>query len=280
MLGKLMKYEFKATARLFIPMYLILLVLSSVNRVLLELSGYSTNFTLFPAGSTLQNIFEMLAGTTTMIYVLAIFAVLFLTFIIFVYRFYKNLLGDEGYLMMTLPVKPSQHLWAKLHTSLIWTICSALACCLSLVILLINADGVEWMVKNLPEMFRLMFQIDSVEKVHIIFYIIELAAVMVIGVYSGVMFYYACLAIGHRMSRKHKLLSAVGAYLIISFAMQVIGVILLIISGSVFDFSFMNLPAEWIFHIMMIASMLMGIAEFAVFFLITNNIPVSYTHLV
>ena len=38
MLGKLMKYEFKATARLFIPMYLILLVLSSVNRVLLELT--------------------------------------------------------------------------------------------------------------------------------------------------------------------------------------------------------------------------------------------------
>ncbi len=109
MLGKLMKYEFKATARLFIPMYLILLVLSSVNWVLLELSGYSTNFTLFPAGSTLQNIFEMLAGTTTMIYVLAIFAVLFLTFIIFVYRFYKNLLGGR-YLMMTLPVKPSQHL--------------------------------------------------------------------------------------------------------------------------------------------------------------------------
>lgn len=38
---------------------------------------------------------------------------LVVTAVILIQRFYKNLLGSEGYLMFTLPVTVSQHLFSK-----------------------------------------------------------------------------------------------------------------------------------------------------------------------
>lgn len=48
------------------------------------------------------------------LYAMFLCAVVVITFIVILLRFYKNLLQNEGYLMNMLPVKSWQHITAKL----------------------------------------------------------------------------------------------------------------------------------------------------------------------
>ena len=106
MLGKLMKYEFKATARIFLPMFAALLVVSLVSRIFI----------------TLRVETPMAIGIA--LSVIMIIAVCVITLIITLQRFYKNLLTNEGYLMFTLPVKTDSIIWSKMIVATIWSILS------------------------------------------------------------------------------------------------------------------------------------------------------------
>lgn len=92
MLGKLTKYEFKATCRFFLPLYGALLLLAAMSR----LSQWIMTYNEIGLLHYFSNIF-------TLVYVLVAVAIFALTLIVMIQRFYKNLLGDEGYLMFTLP---------------------------------------------------------------------------------------------------------------------------------------------------------------------------------
>lgn len=108
MLGKLLKYELKATARTFIPIYIGILFLSLFNRVANTLNI-----------DELVNISGLVLGSLFI-------ALAVVTLIVIIQRFQKNLLTDEGYLMFTLPVKPASLIGAKLIVALIWVIASSL----------------------------------------------------------------------------------------------------------------------------------------------------------
>lgn len=273
MLGKLMKYEFRATARLFLPMYLLLIVLAGINRLFLELSD-NQMFHLFEGNRVLEELLNVMTFSVTMLYVLGVLALFILTFVIFIYRFYRNLLGDEGYLMMTLPVTANQNLWAKLHTSVIWSVASLVVCILSLCILLLSPSDMDWIVQIVPNFFQeflRIVRIDSTMMFHLICYGIEFVILMIATLYANVVFYYACLAIGHRLSRKHRLLSAIGAYLIISFILQIVSTILFVIFGVSMDTFFPTIAPELVLHIMLIGMILLSVVEWIVFFFITSN---------
>ena len=106
MLRKLLKHEFRATARIMLPLFG-LLVLASVGANL-SIRGMLDSDSTFL--STLGTILIML-------FTVAIVAVGIMAFILMINRFYKNLLQDEGYVMMTLPVSIHQQIWQadRLH---------------------------------------------------------------------------------------------------------------------------------------------------------------------
>lgn len=121
MLGKLIKYEFKATARTFLPIYIALLLVAAINRGF-RLGHLSAGF-----------------GISTLVLVGLFMALGVLTIIMIIQRFNKNLLGDEGYLMFTLPVSSDQLIISKLIISLVWTVISGLVAVITFVILLGDA---------------------------------------------------------------------------------------------------------------------------------------------
>jgi len=87
MLGKLMKYEIKATARLFLPLYAALLVFSLINRFLNP----------FAIGESINNInlqFTIRAISMTA-YVLLLLGTLVMTVVIMIQRFYKKSSGGR-----------------------------------------------------------------------------------------------------------------------------------------------------------------------------------------
>ena len=142
MLKKLLKYEFKATARTYGGMYLALLAAS----VLFGGSVWRWNSTNSEAYSTL-------VGLLSLVYTGVIIGTVVVTIMTIVQRFYRNLLGREGYLMHTLPVTETQLVTSKLISSTVWSLCSILAACLSFGILAVLMMADMDLLEQLPLMW-------------------------------------------------------------------------------------------------------------------------------
>ncbi len=140
MLKKLLKYEFQATARTFGGIYLAILATALVMGVSLRFSGSASSFSQWNSVVSSLNVLGtswavQLAAIGSFCYfalVVAMFVVLFVTIC---QRFYKNLLGSEGYLMHTLPVTPAMLLASKTLIALLWSLLSVLVLFVSMLML-------------------------------------------------------------------------------------------------------------------------------------------------
>lgn len=130
MLGKLMKYEFKATSRMLLPINGAMLLFALINRLFMELNFFQTGNMAISA----------LATVMAVMYVMVIIAAFVITLIVIIQRFYKNLLTDEGYLMFTLPVKAHSHITSKGIVAFVWYLASFVVCALSIFILVVDQN--------------------------------------------------------------------------------------------------------------------------------------------
>ena len=120
MLGKLLKYEFKSTARTFGILYGVLLLVAILGS--------------FTMGTNINE--DSLSVITTVLmvtYSVLVGAIIVITFYMIVTRFYRNLLQEEGYLMHTLPVHEWQQILSKLIVAVIWLILSSIIVILSII---------------------------------------------------------------------------------------------------------------------------------------------------
>ena len=140
MLGKLIKYEFKACGRVFFPIYLVILILSIINGIYSQYGFIqSLKNNLSQKGSLLG-----VQGLLTVV-LLALFVSLFVITIIFtIQRFKKSLLEDEGYLIFTLPVSSRNIILSKYIVSLIFVILSTLVAILSFMLMGIFIENYQF----------------------------------------------------------------------------------------------------------------------------------------
>ncbi|MBZ6004431.1 MULTISPECIES: hypothetical protein [Paraclostridium] len=117
MLGKLLKYELKSTAKFFVPMYFAILAITTLNTIFIR-----------------KNVFIEAQGIINMVIGGLFIAITTLTIVIIVKRFKKNLLGDEGYLMFTLPVKSSSLILSKYISALIWVLLTMIVTAMAVII--------------------------------------------------------------------------------------------------------------------------------------------------
>ncbi len=104
MLGKLLKYEWRATARVLLPLYGIFLVASLLLNIAIRFS------------------FSLISGLIGLAYFGVGVACVVMTLILLIQRFDGNLLRGEGYLMFTLPVSVAKLILSKLIIALFWGI--------------------------------------------------------------------------------------------------------------------------------------------------------------
>ena len=196
MLKKLLKYEFIATGRIFLPLYGALLIVAFIQRLFLNL-----NF------ENIENIsLGILASSVPMLFLILLVAVFVTSFIMMIIRFYKNLLTSEGYLMFTLPVSVSKLIWSKLIVIVIWMILSVIVGVIACLILVMS-------ISDLPDLFtvtnRLFVEIGANEFWGLF---LELALLVLSSLVAGILSVYLSMAVG-QLSDKHKLLCSVGAYI-------------------------------------------------------------------
>ena len=222
MLKKLMKHEFRATLRVMAPVYLLLLATSVGARF--SISG------LLETDSGLLN---LLGGLLVVAFAVTMAAVCLLTAFLMVYRFYQNLLRDEGYVMMTLPVSVHQQVWSKLLVGVVWCVVTAIAVGAALVILVLDLDMLEGIRRFGGEVWALLRSEYGFDGVLVL---VELAVLCVVAVCSTYLEFYCALAIGHSRPN-HKLVWSIAAYFGMDILLTLVGAPLmeLVNATGIFD---------------------------------------------
>ena len=260
MLGKLMKYEFRATAIYFLPIYVVLVLVSGLRYVVSLISQR------FPNGFSAFSGFSLSA-----IYLLLALGLAITTFIVIIIRFYKNLLGTEGYLMFTLPVSVEQNILAKLIPSVVWFFGS----CVLGMLTIAPAMGLRF--NDNPFTMFTGIRLGDVPE-------ILLAVLMVIGSIAGTfLFYYLCMCIG-QMFNSHRFLVSAGAYIVIQTVLQILGIAFIWICASRFSsqafvawfsnaFAFLDkIPSGSLIYLFLIAANILSYGIAAALFFIDSAI--------
>ena len=105
MLGKLLKYDIKALWKMMLPLILSALGVSVVGtialRIMVEMSRSSVRME-----NPFSGLFIASLGMIVFVAVMGLIAFGVISTVFILYRYYKNLFTDEGYLTFTLPVTP------------------------------------------------------------------------------------------------------------------------------------------------------------------------------
>ena len=241
MLGKLIKYEFKATYKFMLMLYGILLALSLMLSVGLRLNVQDV-INSFTNRFNIGGLIMMIIAVMFMILFAIISAsVLCGMFFYSIVRFKNNLLGNEGYLMHTLPAKESDHIFAKLIVSVIWTIAGVFALMISygLIVLVISSSkAIAELFSQLPALIKMWYIHYRNMIPEFVLYVVEIIICCIVNLAYMYLHIYASMAVGYSFN-SHRALISVGIYLGIAAVFNLVKGIAIIPfrSFGMFDFS-------------------------------------------
>ena len=222
MLRTLFKHEMRATAKTFMWFYIAFAAIAGVNALLTPLAAnMSSNAPMMMDGIS-DFVPNVLAGIFMVLYVIGIVVIAVLTFVIIILRFYRNLLGNEGYLMMTLPVTREKHILSKLFAAVIWSVCTTVLIVLSFLLLFGRTGLLGEMIKGIQDLIAEGVPVDR--------WIAQFVIILLVSCVAGVLMLYAAMGIGPNLL-KNRLGGSILAYIIIYIATQIITSV--VIFGSV-----------------------------------------------
>lgn len=214
MLGKLLKHEFRATGRVMLPVLGVLVILTL-------LFNLSVRF-ISTTDSVLLNV---LFGLVVFSFVAGIIAAEIIALVLMINRFYKNLLGEEGYLMHTLPVNVHELVWSKIIVSFVWFLATNLV-----IILMIGATALLQSGTNLAEIFAdfpgwseiwAELRQFGLYPRHFVVLGLEYLLILLLGGVTTCLHFYAAMALGHTAAN-HKGLFSVLFFIGISMAFNIL----------------------------------------------------------
>lgn len=260
MLGKLIKYEFKATGRILLPLYGALIIFAFINKMFMG-DFFNNTDTLL---GNLPRVIGMLVYIGTMV---AIFVV---TLFIIIQRYRTNLLGDEGYLMNTIPVKPWKNIASKLIVALVWGIASGIVAIISIIILAYQKGLISDMLTVIPQLWRESHELIGM---NIVLFSAEIILMMLISGISSILMIYASLSLGS-LFQKRKILASFGAFIVLNIATNIIATVIQVPAMVSFDFTISSLNEFPFFQFHMLLLMMAGVVfVFSIaYFLISNYI--------
>lgn len=229
MLGKLIKYEFKATSRYFVPIFIAMILVFFINSLLVY------------ANLNYVEVNEVVVGIMIALTFGVIIALLIIEIYVSAKRFAQGVFGDEGYLTNTLPVKTHEIIISKTVVMFLFGLFSFIVMVFSIGMVCVA------MYSSLPPEGIKSFW-DSLEQAYpfitsdlilaIVFFMISL----IIGMISSPLLIFLCVSIGHlKAFVSHKYLVGILSYVIIT-------VIVSIFSSTRFNQIFvgMNSTAEYV----------------------------------
>lgn len=159
-------------------------------------------------------------------------------------RFYRNFYTDEGYLTFTLPVKRSTLFFSKVLSGTIFLVSTSLVVITSFVLaLLMVPSSIEDSTPVLFEVLRFLwsmiegiFESASDTATMITMLILSLLILFCLMLFEILALYF-CITVGSVITKKLKVLAAIGCYYALNFAIGTISsiaqIFLMIFSGHI-----------------------------------------------
>ena len=207
MLSKSIKHEFRATARVMLPVFIALLSLSLVTHL-------TTRFFL---NNDTHWVLSALGVCMVVLFFLGIAAVAFSVFALTIVRFYRSFLSEQGYLTLSLPVSTNTHIFSRLLVAVVWYTLSALAIVAAISVLALGVDGVSSIFGAIGDILRGLAQawasLTGGQRVMALLLGFEMLASVVASCAASCLLLYAAMAVGHSFNRYKKALSVLFAFL-------------------------------------------------------------------
>ncbi len=215
MLGKLIKHEFRATGRTMLPILGVVLIMA----LLANLS--SPGFEV-----TDVTIIQILLGLLFAFLFIGIIAAGVVALVVMINRFYKNVLGEEGYLTMTLPVSTHAIIWSKLIVSFVWFVATAIV---ALIAMFLTVAGIarmdlSYIFSNFPTLSEVLndfYTFSGFNSSTMPVFVLEAVAYSFLSALVICLHFYASMAIGHGFKNRKVLMSVV-FFIVISFIFQLL----------------------------------------------------------
>lgn len=261
MVKKLIKHEFMALTRLLAPMYIILLGLSVITRILFIFENDSV-------------VFGIIAGSSVAVLGIGLVVGVVYTVVSCIIRFYRNLFSKEGYLSFTLPVSVEAHLLTKAFTAVVAYFASIAVVIIAFCI----ATSGDLFVELVKAAIFILGKASEVLGANLPFYFIEAALYLIVGSFSGMFLFYACMCIG-QLAKRSRVLLALGVYFGYYYLVQII-VTVLMIGFTTFQYTeafqgimdWIGQNAELFVHLLLIGGIVLYAIMGGVYYLIAHTI--------
>lgn len=198
-MGKLLKHELRSYMKTFLPLWGAVLAMGLVNGLTWRATENSLAF--FSGVLPKLVLFALLLATGV------------LTLVLVLQRFFRGLLGSEGYLVFTLPLTRREILGAKLISAVITELLSGLVAILCGVLLISFINSFEgWSVfpEFLWDIIRIMKEKPEQSWLTILLFF-ELFLLLIFGMTEKTLHFYAAMALGH-LGKNHRVALSVIAY--------------------------------------------------------------------
>ena len=217
MFGKLLKHEFRATARIAAPLCGMMLALAVLAGMVLRFWG------------DLSGGFERAGSVIIILYGMSVFAVAIGIFIILMQRYKQNFFGDEGYLTRTLPVSVHELLLSKLLVAVLWYLATCAMMALSVLIAGALSGEASW--SGVRELFKdLSFLLRSISAADVAHVMLSTLGSMLLVT----LLFYAVATIAQNFN-KHRLLYYFMVILIFIALIRLLAVFNLIFTARVME---------------------------------------------
>ncbi len=227
MLKKLMKHDFRALSRTLFPLQIGILGGGLVATLLTAVTIRIGENTSSTGGSALlRQLVIGVSATASILIGIAIMASALVTLLLICYHFYRSFLADEGYLTFTLPVSTSKLIWSKLLTGMIWTVINAFVVMVTLLIFSVFGTTSSSIVNTeVLQAFRAFFTDilpQAAQYVNVPLMSVEVVVIGVLALAAQMLQIYFAIVVGGQVAKKHRILAAIGMYLLINMGVGII----------------------------------------------------------
>ena len=189
MLGKLIKYDFKAMSHVMFPIYLATIAATLIFSLMVKLH--------FEEGI----IFSIFA----FLFIIGLFGSMFATVFFVVSRFTRGLLKNEGYLSFALPVDTATHIIAKVINALIWGLFEGLLLLVCFLIMGLFMGSIEGVREFIEEAIKALGLIDK----DVLFAMLRVWLIITLEMISSITLIYAGFAVAHLFDKHQKLVMVI-----------------------------------------------------------------------
>lgn len=203
MVSKLMKYEFKATSIIFLPLFAAAICLSFLTFIAFKVSS-------------------IFGGISAFLMVIVLIAMIVLSFVIAIQRFYKGIYGSEGYLFMSLPESSNAHIASKLLVSSAWIYGMLIVLLISVFIAVGPANAFNAVTQILRDIY-LEMQATGINASVFLGFIVS---IIIIAIPAGLLSVFTAISIGCQ-APKHRIPASCAAYVVIKGAVDIISMVFL-----------------------------------------------------